>query len=66
MGKREQVIELLNNCIVGESVSNTADKILVLFNVVGQSEQLVCDCKEWFGWNLIGNCAACDKPKNFD
>ena len=33
MEKREQLIELLNNCIVGESVSSTADKILFLFGV---------------------------------
>lgn len=40
MEKREQIIDLLNKCIIGESVANTADRILALFNVVGQSEQL--------------------------
>ncbi len=27
---RKRVVELLNNCIVGESVSNTADQILLV------------------------------------
>ena len=40
MEKREQIIDLLNKCIIGESVANTADRILDLFSVVGQSEQL--------------------------
>lgn len=30
---REQLIELLNNCIIGESVSSTSNKILSLFGV---------------------------------
>lgn len=42
MDKREQIIDLLNKCIIGESVANTTDRILALFSVVGQSEQLVC------------------------
>lgn len=33
MTKREQIIDLLNKCIIGESVANTADKILALFDV---------------------------------
>ena len=33
MEKREQIIELLNKCIIGESVANTADAILALFGV---------------------------------
>ena len=33
MTKREQIINLLNKCIIGESVANTADKILDLFCV---------------------------------
>ena len=33
MEKREQIIELLNKCIIGESVANTADAILALFAV---------------------------------
>ena len=33
MEKREQIIDLLNKCIVGESVANTADAILALFGV---------------------------------
>ena len=33
MEKREQIIDLLNKCIIGESVANTADRILDLFSV---------------------------------
>ena len=33
MTKREQIIDLLNKCIIGESVANTADRILALFGV---------------------------------
>ena len=33
MTKRKQIIDLLNKCIIGESVANTADKILALFCV---------------------------------
>ena len=33
MKKREQIIDLLNKCIIGESVANTADVILALFGV---------------------------------
>jgi hypothetical protein len=34
MEKREQIIDLLNKCIIGESVANTADRILDLFSVM--------------------------------
>lgn len=47
MEKREQIIELLNNCIIGESVSNTADAILLLFSVSGRSELL----RAYFKWH---------------
>lgn len=33
MEKREQIIDLLNKCIIGESVANTADRISDLFSV---------------------------------
>jgi len=38
MEKREQIIDLLNKCIIGESVANTADRILDLFAVSGWLE----------------------------
>jgi hypothetical protein len=44
MEKREQIIELLNNCIIGESVSNTADAILLLFSVSNRKIQQTYDC----------------------
>ena len=52
MTKREQIIDLLNKCIIGESVANTADKILALFDVSGSlhyDEKLLIDL--WYKRN---------------
>lgn len=65
MEKREQIIDLLNKCIIGESVANTADRILDLFSVVGQSEQLKCHCtnaeKYYDPIGDIERCQKCEK-----
>lgn len=59
MTKREQIIDLLNKCIIGESVANTADKILALYDVI-KNEVTVCD-NEWHESNMqhFGECHAC-------
>lgn len=59
MEKREQIIDLLNKCIIGESVANTADRILALFNVVGQSEQLKCEHKNIKREDGLDECLDC-------
>ena len=64
MTKREQIIELLNKCIIGESVANTADKILALFCVVGRSEQY-CDNADRHNRHILNDgfayCPECGK-----
>ena len=60
MKKREQIIDLLNKCIIGESVANTADRILALFGVSNS----VCSCGSLnYGYGFA-KCYDCGKIKD--
>jgi len=44
MGNRDRIIELLTEVrYTTNDIEKVADEICLLFNVVGQSKQLVCD-----------------------
>ena len=46
MGNRDRIIELLTEVrYTTNDIEKVADEICLLFNVVGQSKQLVCSCK---------------------
>ena len=59
----EKLTEILKDLEQGKiSADNAEAKVLRLFGVVGQSEQLKCDCGETENIKKIAICACCYNP----